>query len=110
MGNEKHRKFDELINLIKNDVKEHPELFHMKHEGDKTIALAFNCPNLDWENGMILISKDKKYLSYSSKKLLGLVDIQDDTAMFNETFETFNDLYSDGFADAYFGIKQEGGE
>jgi len=100
INNEKERRFDALTNLIKIDVKNYPALFDMKHEGDKTIVLSFNFPDPDWEKGMILVSKKEKYLTYSSKKLLGLVDIQDEANQFEKTFETFSRLYSSGLEGA----------
>ena len=93
---EKERKFDALTKLMQNDVKNYPSLFEMKHEGYKTMVLSFNSPNQDWENGMIIVSKKEKYLTYSSKKLLGLVDMQDDVNQFTKALETFRNYYANG--------------
>lgn len=94
----KIQQFDELIDQMKDDIKENPELFNLHHEDDKTIALAFNLTDKDWENGLILVNKEERYLTYSSDRLLGTVDTTVDEITFMKDIKQFDELFSEGMA------------
>lgn len=99
-NNETNQKqqFDELICQMKDQIKDKPELFNLQYEDDKTISLAFKMTDKEWENGLILINKEERYLTFSSDRLLGAVDTKVDEITFKEDIKQFDELFSEGMA------------
>jgi len=97
----KEQQFDELVDHIKGEIKERPELFDLHHEDEKAMALAFKMADSEWENGLILINKKGRYLAYDSYEGFSLLDTRMDDALFKADIDKFGELFFSGLATAY---------
>jgi len=97
----KEQQFDELVGHIESEIKKRPGLFELHFEDEKAMALAFKMADSEWNNGLILINKEGRYLAYDTYEGFGLLNTRIDDALFKEQIDKFGELFSIGVATAY---------
>lgn len=112
----KEQQFDELITQIKGELKEQSDLFKLHHEDERAMALSFKLADSEWENGLILINKEGRYLSYDSDEGVDHLDTRSDDTLFKEEIDKFGALFFRGVAiahhlnDQYQAVMDAGGQ